>query len=155
HPLQPLSAFDGQSLQGTWTLQVLDTATGNVGALNSWSLHASQAIPDTGPGTLLSPLTIPPSANPITIGNLTVNLSLKHPNLTDLSIFLISPGPSPVQIPLVPVGALTGQNLVNTTFDDTATKSLNQGSAPYSELFRPAQPLASFRGLQFQGTWFL
>lgn len=37
-PDQPLSAFDGQSLAGTWTLRVADHAETDTGILNSWSL---------------------------------------------------------------------------------------------------------------------
>lgn len=37
-PAQALSALNGQNSQGTWTLRVLDTANGDGGSLNSWSL---------------------------------------------------------------------------------------------------------------------
>lgn len=38
-PLQALSAFNGQNLNGTWTLTVLDVANQDGGSLNSWSLN--------------------------------------------------------------------------------------------------------------------
>ncbi|HJQ27060.1 MAG TPA: C25 family cysteine peptidase [Blastocatellia bacterium] len=34
-----LSAFDGQNAQGTWTLTIEDTASGDVGTLNCWCLE--------------------------------------------------------------------------------------------------------------------
>ncbi len=37
-PEEPLSILNGRSLAGTWTLEVSDTATGDSGALLSWSL---------------------------------------------------------------------------------------------------------------------
>ncbi len=37
-PAQPLAAFDGQSITGTWTLTIADTAGGDTGALNDWAL---------------------------------------------------------------------------------------------------------------------
>ncbi len=37
-PEAALSAFDGQSLAGTWTLKVVDSIGQDVGTLNSWSL---------------------------------------------------------------------------------------------------------------------
>lgn len=40
-PDNPLSAFDGFDSAGTWTLTITDTAGGDVGTLNSWSLHIS------------------------------------------------------------------------------------------------------------------
>jgi len=37
-PNQPLSAFDGESLGGRWTLLLRDGAVGDTGALNAWSI---------------------------------------------------------------------------------------------------------------------
>jgi subtilisin-like proprotein convertase family protein len=38
-PFQPLSAFNGQQIHGTWMLKVADLAVADTGTLNSWS-HA-------------------------------------------------------------------------------------------------------------------
>ncbi|MDX1997347.1 MAG: proprotein convertase P-domain-containing protein [Thermoanaerobaculia bacterium] len=38
-PTSPLSAFDGQSSPGTWTLTINDTASGDSGVLQSWSVE--------------------------------------------------------------------------------------------------------------------
>lgn len=40
-PNEPLSAFNGQSLAGTWTLTVIDHAGGDTGVLEGWSLLAT------------------------------------------------------------------------------------------------------------------
>jgi subtilisin-like proprotein convertase family protein len=37
-PFQPLSAFDGQQVTGTWKLRIVDDAIADVGTLHSWSL---------------------------------------------------------------------------------------------------------------------
>lgn len=37
-PLQPLSTFNGESASGQWLLGVADTAAGDIGTLNSWTL---------------------------------------------------------------------------------------------------------------------
>jgi len=37
-PNNPLSAFDGQNIQGTWTLTASDNAVGDTGQVNSWCL---------------------------------------------------------------------------------------------------------------------
>jgi vibriolysin len=42
---QALSAFNNQSQAGTWTLRVVDAATGDVGRINSWSLNIGRACP--------------------------------------------------------------------------------------------------------------
>ncbi len=44
-PENPLSAFDGEDLAGTWTLNVSDNAGGDTGTLNEWCLIP--AIADT------------------------------------------------------------------------------------------------------------
>jgi subtilisin-like proprotein convertase family protein len=44
-PVQPLSAMDGQSPNGTWTLTVNDTRTSNSGTLNSWSIGVATGEP--------------------------------------------------------------------------------------------------------------
>ena len=36
-----LSDFAGQSVQGPWTLKVVDTSPRNIGQLNGWSLTVS------------------------------------------------------------------------------------------------------------------
>jgi extracellular elastinolytic metalloproteinase len=46
-PSNPLSTFDGQNANGTWTLQVTDSATGDSGQLNSWGLEICTSAPIT------------------------------------------------------------------------------------------------------------
>lgn len=46
-PLNPLSAFDGQSASGLWTLRILDDAGADVGSLGGWTLSLTG---DVGPG---------------------------------------------------------------------------------------------------------
>ncbi len=46
-PAQALSAFDGEDLDGTWTLSVSDNAGGDLGTLNEWCLIPQLAIDDT------------------------------------------------------------------------------------------------------------
>ena len=37
-PIEPLSLFDDQSVSGTWSLEIQDTATGDTGVLTGWKL---------------------------------------------------------------------------------------------------------------------
>jgi subtilisin-like proprotein convertase family protein len=49
-PNNPLSVFDGESSQGTWTLQVNDSYTqSDTGTLNSWSLIIDAEVAAPGP----------------------------------------------------------------------------------------------------------
>ncbi len=38
-PVEPLSTFDGQEVNGTWTLRILDNANGDGGQLQTWGLE--------------------------------------------------------------------------------------------------------------------
>jgi len=53
-PTQPLSAFDGQSVAGTWKLRIIDDNQFDSGRLNSWSIQGdASAVPEpTGLGLL-------------------------------------------------------------------------------------------------------
>lgn len=51
-PNNALSAFDGESINGTWTLTIQDSASGDTGTLNEWCLIPSVSVPY---GVLLSP----------------------------------------------------------------------------------------------------
>jgi subtilisin-like proprotein convertase family protein len=43
-PAQPLSAFDGAPLAGSWTLKVVDDASGDIGTLDAWGLDVAPAV---------------------------------------------------------------------------------------------------------------
>ena len=43
-PAQPLSAFDGAPLAGSWTLKVVDSASGDIGTLDAWGLDVAPAV---------------------------------------------------------------------------------------------------------------
>ena len=44
-PNEPLSAFAGESIRGTWQLQVSDNAEFDIGTLNHWCLGLNGAAP--------------------------------------------------------------------------------------------------------------
>jgi subtilisin-like proprotein convertase family protein len=52
-PLMPLNAFDGQEMEGYWTLEVIDTAIGGEGQLVSWGVRINPCEPEPGEGTEL------------------------------------------------------------------------------------------------------
>ena len=68
-PDNPLSAFDGEDVQGIWTLTVDDVLTGDVGTLNSWSIDVLTDTDTDGdgvaddadvcPGTVIPEATVP------------------------------------------------------------------------------------------------
>ena len=97
------------------------------------------------------------SQNPnATVASLTVQLSLMHPNLADLSAVLIAPDGKTV-VTLFGVGSLTGANLGGTIFSDSATANLTTGSAPYVGTFltTDSKGLSQLAGQSINGTWTL
>ena len=86
------------------------------------------AIPDNG--TLNVPMTITDS---LQVNNLSVGLDITHARVSDLTVSLVAPDGTQVQ--LFPGG--TGADLSNTVFDDYASTFISAGSAPYTGTFRP------------------
>ena len=68
------------------------------------------------------------------VRDITVSLSIAATSDAGLTAVLIAPNGT--QIPLF--SGLSGQNLVNTVFSDSAESSITQGTAPYTGTFIPA-----------------
>lgn len=94
-PANPLAAFNGKIVTGTWTLTVSDLATTDTGSLNSWSLRIASSgaicppeasnmavsVPDsiTTPINLAITSSVPASLNAIIL-SLPANATLSDPN---------------------------------------------------------------------------
>ncbi|MDB5336396.1 MAG: Protein of unknown function precursor containing a C-terminal secretion signal, partial [Planctomycetaceae bacterium] len=110
---------------------------------------ATVAIPDNG--QVSSTLTI---AN--VVGNLTdlnVTLSIDHTRDSDLSVFLVSPQGTRVQL-FNNVGGV-GQNFTSTTFDSQANTAIDLGAAPFTGTFSPQGTLSAFNSQDPNGVWTL
>ncbi|MFO0936692.1 MAG: S8 family serine peptidase [Gemmataceae bacterium] len=106
------------------------------------------AIPDNS--TLRIPIVVTDAKR---IVELTVQLSVSHERDSDLIISLQSPNGS-IRLLTNRYGG-NGQNFTSTLFDDSSSRSIALGSAPFSGSYRPEQSLSSFNGLNAQGTWTL
>jgi subtilisin-like proprotein convertase family protein len=62
-PNNPLSVFDGESLNGTWKLTVIDSAPEDVGTLNEWCLFSNDTVITPTPSNTPTP-TMTPSVTP-------------------------------------------------------------------------------------------
>jgi hypothetical protein len=51
-PNNPLAAFNGEDLAGTWTLLAVDAVAGDAGVINQWCILPSQ-VPEPGSVLLL------------------------------------------------------------------------------------------------------
>jgi subtilisin-like proprotein convertase family protein len=60
-PSNPLSAFNGQPANGTWTLQIFDRAANDEGTLDDWGLEICRGGPPVSTPTPTATFTPPPS----------------------------------------------------------------------------------------------
>lgn len=105
-------------------------------------------IPDNDSQGITSTLGIPGSR---AIADVNVNLTIQHTYDADLDVYLESPAGTLVEL-FTDVGA-EGDGFTNTTLDDQALRSIADGSAPFTGVYRPEGRLADFNGEDRQGTW--
>lgn len=107
-------------------------------------------IPDGGTVTSTVDLSNFADADPII--DLDVGLDVAHTFDSDLEFSLSYKGTT-VALALQRGGS--GDNFTNTRFDDGASTSVRDGSAPFTGSFRPEQTLNAFDGLDLGGIWTL
>ncbi len=90
----------------------------------------------------------------LTISDVDVYLAdLKHTYDRDLKIQLTSPVGTTVLLSNRRGGS--GDNYINTVFDDEASAAVSAAAAPFSGRFRPESPLSAFDGQDMFGLWTL
>jgi uncharacterized repeat protein (TIGR01451 family) len=107
-------------------------------------------IPIVDNTTFTSALTV---AEEETVLDVDVRLNITHTYDGDLDIFLI--GPNGTRVELTSDNGGTGENFIDTIFDDEAPTSITGGSAPFTGRFQPEGSLATLDGLAATGTWTL
>ncbi|NQU76682.1 MAG: tandem-95 repeat protein, partial [Planctomycetes bacterium] len=164
-PYDALASFDLEDPNGLWTLVIEDYYGGGVGTLNSWSISFTTGelyeiispstdvpvgIPDED--FVESTLTVTGLSGHIIDANVTLDVT--HTEVSDLSIWLVSPSGTEVRlVDGVPNG---GENFTGTTFDDEADMWIDDGVAPYTGAYMPyADELALFDGEDPNGLWTL
>ncbi len=122
---------------------ILDTgtATGN-------SADTPIPIPDSPGGPITSTIAIA-GAGTVTDVNVTINIT--HTYNGDLQIFLISPIGTRVELSTSNGGS--GENYINTVFDDEAATNITAGGAPFTGSFIPEQLLSTVDGENVAGNW--
>ncbi len=146
---------NGNSMNG----EVADryTATGTIAVASPpstpttpttyYSSDPPKSIADKG--TTTSTLTI---GSNVTIGRISVKVSIAHPSDGDLRITLKSPTGTTVQLFNQRGGS--GDN-INAVFDDRSSTILSKSSAPFLGWTKPEQSLSSLIGKNAHGTWTL
>ena len=87
----------------------------------------------------------------VTISDVNIRLTLDHPSISELDVFLVSP--TGTRVELFSDLADTGANFQSTVFDDEASDSISTGTAPYVGSFRPLGTLSDFDGEFAYGIW--
>jgi len=86
------------------------------------------------------------------VSKITVNLTIYHPDDGDLIIQLLGPAS---QVNLSVRNGTGGQNYINTTFDDSASISITQGTPPFTGSYKPQDPLGTFNNKPALYNWML
>ena len=127
-----------------------DSYTGGFAIAAPFNISSSTRVQIQDLRTVTSRIVV---RNHFTIEDLNVRLNISHTFVRDLSITLIAPNGTRVN--LVAHRGGSGRNFNNTIFDDGATQSIVEGRAPFTGSFRPEQSLAVLNGLSGHGTWTL
>ncbi len=137
---QALTAFNGKSTSGNWSLKVQDLASADVGTLNSWTItfngeqsaSPNVAIPDNNATGVTSTLTF---AQTGTVAGVKVKVGITHTYQGDLQVMLIAPDGTTVLL----------HNQTGAGTDNINTE--------YPDLTVPAASLSAFTGKSIAGAW--
>jgi subtilisin-like proprotein convertase family protein len=75
-----------------------------------------------------------------------------HPSVSDLEFYLTHSG---VTDTLIFQSSCNGENFYRTTLSDQGYNSISSGTAPYTGIYAPDQPLSLFAGMDPNGQWIL
>jgi len=110
---------------------------------------APAAIPDNDPAGGTAIISVPDN-KVISDVNVTID-SLSHSWDGDIVLHLI--GPDLTDVVLSSHQGYSGDNYVNTVFDDSAVTPIASGTAPFTGSFIPESPLSAFNGKIAAGAW--
>lgn len=85
------------------------------------------------------------------IADVNVTVNLNHTFVSDLELKLV--GPDNTEVILSFENGGSGNNYIDTVFDDDASTSISSGSAPFTGSYRPDGDLGDFDGLSSIGDW--
>lgn len=116
------------------------------GGFNIYSYTTPTPIADLN--TIEVPITITDSG---TITDVDVLININHTYDADLDIYLVHPDGTIVELSTDNGGS--GDNYIDTIFDDSASTPITSGSAPFTGRYRPESPLSVLNGKELAGTW--
>jgi subtilisin-like proprotein convertase family protein len=107
-------------------------------------------VPITDYSTATSVISVPDDKIVLDVD---VTINITHTFDGDLEISLL--GPDGTEVMLADRRGGSGENFIDTIFDDEAATPIGDGSPPFTGRFRPEEPLTAFDGLLGQGDWTL
>lgn len=127
------------------------TATGTPGTPQiSFSNQTGFAIPDNNTTGIFSPIIVSGLSGTATANIVSVNINISHTYDSDLSIYLICPDGT--QIDLSSNNGGGGNNYSNTVFSSIGT-SITTGTPPFTGTYLPEQPFSLLSACNLNGTW--
>ena len=75
-----------------------------------------------------------------------------HPSVGDLEFYLTHGG---ITDTLIYQSSCNGENFIRTSFSDMGSNSISSGTAPFTGIYTPDQPLSRFTGMNPNGEWIL
>ena len=87
------------------------------------------------------------------ISDIDLSLDITHTYDGDLTAYLISP--SGTRVKLFSNVGTSGHDFQGTTLDDNALIPITSGTAPFTDAYKPAEPLSAFNGQNAAGYWTL
>lgn len=120
---------------------------------NIWTgnTFSSVTVPKPIPDLIQTKDTIYVSQSGI-VEDISINLTVMHPDDGEIVFFLNKLSGSAL---LSQYNGVGGQNYVNTTFDDSASLGIKQGTPPFTGTYRPESYLSNLHSQEMQGYWVL
>lgn len=122
--------------------------TANIVCDSFASTDVPVAISSSGTPEITSTLTI---SEGVDISDLDVQINVTHTWISDLTITITSPAGTVVELTSGNGGS--GDNYIDTQFDDDAGTSITSGTPPFTGLYIPEQALSAFNGESSLGVW--
>jgi len=122
--------------------------TANIVCDSFASTDVPVAISSSGTPEITSTLTI---SEGVDISDLDVQINVTHTWISDLTITITSPAGTVVELTSGNGGS--GDNYIDTQFDDDAGTSITSGTPPFTGLYTPEQALSAFNGESSLGVW--
>lgn len=131
---------------------VTDTFAASLGEETEWTFDGADVpkpIPDGDSAGTVTWIALPDLEG--AVAAVTVRVDVTHPYVSDLSLFLIGPDGTVVELSSENGGS--GDDYIHTVFDQQAATAITAGQAPFTGEFRPEDSLDILRGVAAAGVW--